>query len=59
MKTNLTNYMKGELELMNKKQVVNICSKALNITKENLNKLDKNQIINKYIKERNRAILKG
>ena len=56
---NLRNYMKGELSLMNKCDVVKICSSYLNIPSNKLDKLSKEQIISKYIKERNRAILWG
>ena len=47
MKKNLRNYMKGELSLMNKNDIVKICSSYLNIPSNKLDKLSKEQIINK------------
>lgn len=58
------NYMKGQLELMNKKDVEDVyynwCkANGKNANKKEIRSLTKEKIINKYIIERNKKMIWG
>ena len=59
-----TNYMKGQLQLMPKKEVVNVYYNLLKEAnksplKSKINSLNKSVIIERYIGLRNKLLLKG